>query len=135
MITNRRRRQPSRKTNNTYKKFSSTLSTQKKLHNDSYKQMLGFLNDRLDPRMAFLNRCLHHTASDTITNLLMQTAGRYSGVLGGGITAGIGSIAVWLAASHYGFYYSSLSFVALYAVGFIIGLAAELFIKLISSYR
>lgn len=135
MITNKPRNAPSRTAHNANIKLSSGIQTQKELHDDSYKQVLRFINGHLGARMAVLQRYMHNRVSDKLTNFVTQTAGRPSGVLGGGVVAGIGSVAAWYLASRYGFHYPPMSLTFFYVVGFMFGLFIEVCIKLMRHYR
>jgi hypothetical protein len=73
-----------------------------------------------------LSRIIHQPTLDTISEAASKSVGRPSGILGGGLTALIGTVIYYLVAKHYGYAYNFLVFVVLIFIGFLLGWAVEL---------
>lgn len=105
------------------------------LKQQSYKQTLNRIRQRLTaPEKAF-SKLSHNKAVDTVSSGLGKTVARPSGILGGGIFALVGSSIVLYMAKKYGFEYNFSLFFLLLTGGFMAGVIIELAAKAISKAR
>lgn len=105
------------------------------LKQQSYKQTLTRIRQRLNgPEKAF-SKFSHNKTVDRVSEGLAKTAARPSGILGGGIAALVGSTVVLYMAKKYGFEYNFSLFFLLLAGGFIVGILIELLAKLVAKAR
>lgn len=75
-----------------------------------------------------LSKIIHQPAVRVVSEATGKTLSRPSGLLGGGITALIGTSAYLYLAKHLGFEYNYFIFLVLFAGGFVFGLVLELIV-------
>lgn len=92
----------------------------------TYSRSLERVRSKLSPAEKIGSKIIHQPAVDSVSNGLAKTAARPSGILGGGLTALIGSSFLLYMSRHYGFTYNFFTFFALLAIGFVLGITLEL---------
>lgn len=73
-----------------------------------------------------LSSVIHQPAVRVVSEASAKSIARPSGLLGGGITAFIGTTAYLVLANQMGFSYNYFVFIALFVIGFILGLTIEI---------
>lgn len=81
------------------------------------------------------SKLIHQPAVRVVSEAASNTVSRPSGLLGGGIAALIGTTIYLITAKHIGFGYNYTVFLALFALGFIAGLAVEFLVYLATLNR
>lgn len=104
----------------------SLLGMQQSLKNTSYARTLAKTRQKLPKAARSFSKIVHNNVVDTVSNVSAQTIARPSGVLGGSISAFIGSIVVLYYSRHYGFAYNYFLLFVLFVGGFLIGASLEL---------
>lgn len=111
-------------------KQQSAFGTQKELKADAYKRTLQRVRKDLSgPERKFSN-VVHQPLIETMSNVAGKTVARPSGILGGGMVSLLGSGFLLYTAKQYGFRYNFLVFFLLFAGGFMLGLIAEMILRL-----
>jgi hypothetical protein len=82
-----------------------------------------------------LSRLIHQPAVRALSETAGQTISRPSGLLGGSLTAFVGTTGYLYSARHYGWRYNYLVFLFLMAAGFGLGLVLELLVHLATAGR
>lgn len=109
------------------------LHSELKLEN--YKRTLARIRRRLSaPEKAF-SKTIHQRQIDNASALAGQTVARPVGLLVGGLTAFVGSLALLLLARYYGYSYSFAAFLLLFAGGYLVGSLAEFGYRLLRRRR
>lgn len=101
------------------------------LKDDAYASMLRQTRARLNGPERSLSKMIHQPAVESVSAFTAKTVARPAGILGGGITALVGSGFVLYMSKHYGFEYNFTVFIGLLLAGFIAGVLIELFIRLL----
>lgn len=107
------------------------VGLQRELKRDAYTKTLRKVQGQLAPIERTLSKVIHHRAIEPISEVGSKTIGRPSGVLGGGITALLGSTTVLIMAKYYGFEYKLSLFFILLGLGFFVGISIELAVYLL----
>jgi Fe2+ transport system protein B len=101
------------------------LGVQRELKADAYKRTLKTVQRELKPTERTFSKVIHQPLVETISNVSEKTVARPSALLGGGITALLGSSIVLYMSKHYGFPYNTFLFFALFVAGFGLGVLIE----------
>jgi hypothetical protein len=94
------------------------------------RRELKQLQRKETPAERALSRLMHQPVVRTVSEAASQTVSRPSGLLGGSLTAFMGTSAYLYLSKHFGFQYNYLMFLLLLATGFIFGLLLELMVHL-----
>lgn len=100
----------------------------KELKSIRYKETMHYVRRHLTPRERKFSSFIHTPAVEKVSEVGAKTVARPSGLLGGGLIAFVGSISVLYIARHYGFEVPNSLFIALFIVGFAVGLLGEFII-------
>lgn len=101
----------------------------KNLKSKAYKKELHRIQSQLPKSQRGFSKLVHNSTVETVSEVGGKTVARPSGLLGGGIAAFIGTLALVIISRHYGFTYNFFVFIALLIAGFLVGLVAELIIR------
>ena len=101
------------------------------LKQQSAKQAVKRVQDKESATTRALSKVVHQPAIRATSEIAAKTITRPSGLLGGGLAALVGGSAYLYLAYHIGFVYRPTVFLALSLVGFIVGVAIELLIRLV----
>lgn len=101
------------------------FGTQKQLKADAYKRTLKTVQRELKPTDRAFSKVIHQPFVETLSNVSEKTIARPSALLGGGLTALLGTSIVLYMSKHYGFRYNTFLFFALFIIGFGIGILIE----------
>ena len=93
-----------------------------------YKETMRYVRRHLNPRERKFSSFIHTPAVEKISEVGGKTVARPSGLLGGGLIALIGSIGTLYVARQYGFEVPNSLFMALFVIGFFVGLLGEFII-------
>lgn len=96
---------------------------------------LKHIQRREKPAERALSKVIHQPAVRAVSEVAGNTVSRPSGLLGGGLVALTGTTIYLLTAKHVGFQYNYTVFLALFALGFIAGVALEFLIYLATLSR
>ncbi len=107
----------------------------RKTKQDVLKSTLNQVRRQLPTASRLFSKVAHSKPVYAASEVGAKTVARPSGLLGGGLGAFIGSLALLLAAKKYGFRYNFASFIVLFAGGFILGLVLELVFRLFRRKR
>lgn len=99
---------------------------QKQLKTEAFDKTMQRVQSQLSPVERQFSKVIHNKTIEKLSTAGSKTIARPSGILGGGLLALLGSSFVLYYAQHLGFTYNYSLLVLLYAVGFAIGIAAEL---------
>lgn len=92
------------------------------------RQNLAKVQNRLKPGERTFSKVVHQPLVRMVSDSAANTVSRPSGLLGGGITAFLGSLLYLYLAHHIGFRYNYTLFLAFFVGGFIVGVLIELLI-------
>lgn len=101
------------------------LGVQRELKRDAYTKTMRKVRSNLSPVERSFSNIIHHKALEPISEVGAKTIARPSAILGGGLTALIGSTVVLYLAKRYGFQYNLSIFFILLGAGFLVGLLTE----------
>lgn len=107
----------------------------KQLKAESYRRTLTRIQSRLSAPDRVFSSIIHHPVVESVSNVAAKTAARPSGILGGGFFALVGSGVLLYLARSYGFVYNYFAFIALFIIGFAIGLLLEGLVRLVRVRR
>jgi hypothetical protein len=93
-----------------------------------YKETMRYVRRHLTKRERKFSNFVHTPTVEKISEVGAKTVARPSGLLGGGLVALVGSITVLYIARQYGFEVPNSLFMALFIVGFVVGLVGEFII-------
>jgi hypothetical protein len=93
-----------------------------------YKETMRYVRRHLTKRERKFSSFVHAPTIEKISEVGAKTIARPSGLLGGGLVALVGSIGTLYIARQYGFEVPNSLFIALFIVGFAIGLVGEFII-------
>lgn len=102
---------------------------QKELKAESYKKTMKDVRKKLSKPDQVLSKVIHNKTIETTSEIGSKTVARPSGILGGGIFALLGSVAILWMANHYGFRYNFFVFILLFVGGFFVGTMVELLLR------
>lgn len=97
----------------------------------TYKATMRRVEGRLPAYQRGFSRFVNNDRVDKVSNVASKTVARPSGLLGGGVVAFVALLVVTFYASRYGWEVSGSEFVIFVAVGWVLGLIAELVLKLV----
>lgn len=109
--------------------------TYRELKNASYERSLKRIQSKLPSAQRSFSRLIHKPVVEAVSEPLAKTVARPSGILGGGLFALIGNSWLLYLSKSYGFAYNFFTFFVLIAIGFALGIAAELIIRFIKSKK
>lgn len=95
----------------------------------AYSKELHRVRTHLPKAQRSFSRFIHSRGVEAVSEVGGKTVARPSGLLGGGIVAFGGTLALVLVSRHYGFTYNFFVFIALLITGFFIGLIIELIVR------
>lgn len=95
----------------------------------AYTQVLQKVRSRLSPAERTFSKVIHQPVIDAVSEISGKTLARPSAILGGGITALIGSGAILYMSKHYGFEYNFFVYILFLIVGFGAGITLEMLIN------
>lgn len=101
----------------------------------AYKKELHRVQSRLPKSQRSFSKFIHSPVMEAASEIGGKTVARPSGLLGGGIAAFVGTLALVLISRHYGFSYNFFVFILLLIGGFFVGLMAELVIRALAKPR
>lgn len=111
------------------------LGTQRQLKLDAYKRTVRKVRSNLNATERTFSKVIHHRTIEPVSEIGSKTIARPSGILGGALTALVGSSIVLLMSKHYGFQYNLSVFVILLTVGFVAGISIELLLRILHRKR
>ncbi len=112
-----------------------TFAGHQLLKKDAYKQILKSTQAKLSGPSRSFSKFIHNPKVEAVSEISSKTIARPSGLLGGGLGAFLGSSIVLYMTKHYGFEYNYSFLIVTFCVGFGIGLAFELVIRLFKKAR
>jgi hypothetical protein len=92
----------------------------------AYRRLLLRARRHFNAYDKMVSRVIHQPALDAVSEVASRTVARPSGILGGGLTALVGTTIYYLVAKHYGYSYNFLVFIILIFIGFLLGWSVEL---------
>lgn len=95
----------------------------------AYTQVLQKVRSRLKPTERTFSKVIHQPIIEAVSEISSKTLARPSAILGGGITALIGSGAILYMSKHYGFEYNFFVYIMFLIVGFGAGITLEMLIS------
>ncbi len=104
----------------------SLLGMQQSLKNVSYARTLAKTRQKLPKVARSFSKIVHNDVIDSVSNVSAQTVARPSGILGGSISAFLGSVLILYYSKHYGFKYNYLLLFVLFIGGYLVGASLEL---------
>lgn len=104
--------------------------TTKKIKDQSYKKTMSIVQKDLTPSQRFMSRIIHNPVVEKTSDVAAKTIVRPSGIIGGGMIAILGALIVMIVARKIGFEVPNSLFAVLFIIGFFIGIAGELILKL-----
>lgn len=111
------------------------LGLQQQLKDNAYQQSLQKVQSKLSEVEKSFSRVIHQPVVDSISTTASKTAARPSGLLGGSITALVGSCLLLYVSKHYGFQYNYQFFLLFFLGGFVVGIGIEVIVRLILRIR
>lgn len=105
-----------------------SLGSQHALKQTSFEQTIKQVQSKLKGTDKAFSKVVHNKSIDKLSNIGSSTIARPSGILGGSISAFLGSSILLFTAKHYGFSYNYLLLILLFVIGFLIGSSLELII-------
>jgi hypothetical protein len=99
------------------------------------RRELKLIQRKLPAPQRVLSKVIHQPAIRAVSEGAGKTVSRPSGLLGGGITAFIGTSAYLYLAKHLGFEYNYGVFLVLFVGGFLLGIVIEMAIHLATSSK
>lgn len=112
-----------------------SLNVNQELKAITLRRELQMIRRKLPAPQRVLSKAIHQPVVRTISEGAGRTVSRPSGLLGGGLTAFLGTSAYLLLAKHYGFQYNYGVFLLLFVGGFALGLILELFVHLATARK
>lgn len=107
----------------------SSFAIHKDLKLQAYNQVLRKVRSHLKPSERKFSKVIHQPVVEAVSELSSKTIARPSALLGGGITAFIGSGAILYMSKHYGFEYNFFIYILLLLIGFGAGIALEFLVS------
>lgn len=101
----------------------------KELKEIKFNETMHYVRRRLTPTQRKLSTFIHIPSVEKVSEVGAKTVARPSGLMGGGIVALSGSLAVLYIARHIGFEVPNSLFMVLFVAGFLVGIIAELLYK------
>lgn len=116
-------------------KGPSQVLIDRNIRKKAYKKELHRVQAHLPKAQRPLSKFIHARPVEVVSEVGGKTVARPSGLLGGGIAAFVGTLALVLLSRHYGFSYNFFVFVLLLIAGFFVGLIIELVVRSIARAR
>ena len=108
------------------KEVNDHVAVNKELKDLAYNRILTRTRKDLSLPNRLLSKFTHQPVIDKLSQIGEKTFARPSGVLGGSLTALLGTSTLLYTAKHYGFRYNFFFIVLLFAAGFVLGLLIEM---------
>lgn len=102
----------------------------KGLKQEAFKRSLQRARKHMSATSRGFSKVIHQPVVDAVSNVGAKTIARPTGILTGAVIALAGSSYLLWSAKHYGYQYNYLTFLILFAGGYLIGLAFETLIYL-----
>lgn len=116
-------------------KGPSQVLIDRSIRKKAYKKELHRVQSHLPKVQRPFSKFIHARPVEVVSEVSGKTVARPSGLLGGGIVAFVGTLALVLLSRHYGFSYNFFVFILLLAAGFFVGLIIELIVRGIAKAR
>jgi hypothetical protein len=110
------------------KKHVPAPKLDKATKNTAYKREMTRIQKKLSAPERTLSKFIHNPVVDKVNEVGAKTIARPSGLLGGGIFAGLGTLIFYIMSRYYGFEYNFFLFILLLALGFLVGICVELIV-------
>lgn len=107
----------------------TTVHITNELKEIKFKETMHYVRRRLKPSERKLSTFIHIPSVEKLSEVGAKTVARPSGLMGGGIVALGGSLAVLYIARHIGFEVPNSLFMVLFVAGFLVGIIVELLYK------
>jgi hypothetical protein len=107
----------------------SSFAAHKDIKTQAYNQVLRKARSHLKPAERKFSKVIHQPVVETVSELSGKTLARPSAILGGGITAFIGSGTILYMSKHYGFEYNFFIYILFLLVGFGVGIVLEFLVS------
>jgi hypothetical protein len=109
----------------------TTRVATKRIKTERYQLTMSQVRGHLSPTQKLASKIVHQPFIEAASEIGSKTIARPSGLLGGGLTALIGSLGIIIVAKRVGFEVPNSIFWVLFLIGFLLGMAIEfLFRKL-----
>lgn len=105
------------------------LGVHRELKANAYKRTLHKVRAHLRPSEQAFSKVIHQPKVEAVSEISSKTIARPSGILGGGITALLGSGYVLYVSKYAGFKYNFFVFILFFCGGFVVGTILELLIR------
>lgn len=105
------------------------------LKGKAYQKELHRVRSHLSKPQKSLSKFIHAPVVEKVSEVSGKTVARPSGLLGGGLVAFLGTLALVIMTRYYGYEYNFFVFIALLIGGFFLGLLLELIIRAVVSSR
>lgn len=105
------------------------ITLDRNLKGKAYKKELHRIQTQLPKSQRSFSKFIHNRGVEAVSEAGGKTVARPSGLLGGGIVAFVGTLALVIISRHYGFSYNFFVFIALLVGGFFVGLVIELIVR------
>ena len=107
----------------------------RKVKATAFKKELHRIQSHLPKSQRSMSKFIHSRPVEVVSEVGGKTVARPSGLLGGGIVAFVGTLALVIISRHYGFSYNFFVFLALLVGGFFLGLILEMIIRAFTKAR
>jgi hypothetical protein len=119
----------------TEEQASGPAFVDRQLKEIAYKRLLTRARRHMSSYDRLMSCIIHQPAIDKISEVTSHTIGRPSGILGGGLTAFLGTSAYYFITKHYGYSYSFSVFLILLGAGFLAGWLVEFIWRMLRSAK
>lgn len=116
-------------------KGPTPIAIDRTVKNKAYRKELHRIQSHLPKTQRTFSKFIHSPSIENVSEAGGKTVARPSGLLGGGIVAFVGTLLLVWTSRHYGFTYNYFVFIALLAIGFLVGVALEMIIKSLTHSR
>lgn len=114
---------------------NNIVGLQHSLKATAYERTLSKARQKLPKLARAFSVVSHNAVVEKVSTVSAQTAARPSGLLGGSISAFLGSVIILYFSRHYGFRYNYLVLFILFIGGFLLGVVLELLVWLFYSRK
>lgn len=111
------------------------IGQQHELKAEAYQKMLRNARARMRPSEQTFSKVIHQPIVESVSTITAATAGRSSGLVGGGLVALLGSSFILFMGEYYGFRYNFFVFIATFIGGFVLGVVIEFLWRLAKGKR
>lgn len=101
----------------------------------SFKRTMKNTRKKLRAPERVASKVIHQPIVEKVSDVASVSVARPSGLLGGGLFALLGSLALMWVTKHYGYEYNYLVFFMLFVAGFMLGMILELAVKFLLHRR